>query len=244
MIKCDQLSKKFYPSLFSKKEIFALQEISIEAIKGQTYALAGPNGSGKTTLLSCILGMYHPTSGSCSINNLHPQEAHSRINMGYLPENFSTYPDITPVEAIKHYALLSDKTIETSAVDEWLTKFDLFHERHRKIRGFSKGMIQRLGMVISLIHDPELIIWDEPSSGLDPEGRKLVLDLILEQKKKGKTIIVSSHILSDIERTCDHLWILKKGKLILDDNIHIACERANCKTVEELYLLKIQAEHI
>ncbi|MCB1197108.1 MAG: ABC transporter ATP-binding protein, partial [Deltaproteobacteria bacterium] len=139
-------------------------------------------------------------------------------------------------------SLLTGQQANSSIIDQWLIRLELSQHKHRLIGTFSKGMVQRLGIVLSLIHNPDIIIWDEPSSGLDPEGRKLVLDLIQEEKQKNKTFIISTHILSDIERTCDHLLVLKDGQLLLNQNIKDACSQYACKDVESLYLKAIQKE--
>ena len=191
----------------------ALRGISLTVRRGEIYGFIGQNGAGKTTTMNILAGLSHPSSGSCRVNGRdvrsirHPSE----LQIGYLPENPAFYAWMTANETLA-YLSGSGKT-DTARLLEWVGLTDA---ARRKVGGFSRGMRQRLGLAAALVHDPDLLILDEPSSALDPEGRSDVLRLIRELKQRGKTVFFSTHILSDVERVCDSVGIIAGGVMRLE----------------------------
>ncbi|MCK5162591.1 MAG: ABC transporter ATP-binding protein [Desulfobacula sp.] len=210
----EQINKSFISS-FTRKKVHAVIDLNLSVKSGEIFGIVGPNGAGKSTLLKMVLGFIKYDSGSISIAGKSPMEPETRINMGYLPENPYYYDHLSAEDLMKFSATTSGmnkKNIQPS-IDHLLKIMNLEHARKRHLRTYSKGMTQRAGICFALVHDPDLIIFDEPMSGLDPLGRKLVVDLVLDLKEKGKTIIFCSHILNDIERLCDRIAIMDKGRL-------------------------------
>jgi len=237
MITCEHITKSFPKGSFGKR-LDILNDISFDITPGKTTLLAGPNGSGKTTLLSIIMGFYHPTTGTVKLQNKNPSlDPSSKIGVGYLPEYFSIYPQLTPLQAIKFYLGLSQKAYDPDQARDWLSKLKLDHVLNRRVSHFSKGMKQRLGILLSLIEDPSILIWDEPLSGLDPEGRHVVLELLEAQKAKGKTIILSTHILAEIENLCDHVLILNQGQIKANQKTH-----QDHQSIESIYLETVRQD--
>ena len=203
---------RIYRSPFLMKKSVGLDGLDIEIEKGEIYGLLGPNGAGKTTALKIITGLIRPTSGEINIfGKKDPLKARDRI--GFLPENPSFYPHLTGGELLNFYAGLYGKEITENEVYEKLSMVGLDKSMNKRIGGYSKGMVQRIGVVQSIIGDPDFIILDEPLSGLDPVGRREIKDLIVELNKKGKTVLFSSHILSDVEAICSRVGIIINGKM-------------------------------
>ena len=207
------LSKTFRTSWGRRVE--ALRDVSFEVSEGEIYGLLGPNGAGKSTTLKILLGLMKPTCGEGTLlgHPLGSLEARQRI--GFLPENPYFFEYLTAQEFLETCAWLSGVSREgrKQRIQTLLERVGLDPGSRLRLRKFSKGMLQRVGLAQALIHEPELIILDEPMSGLDPIGRREVRDLILEQKKKGKTVIFSSHILPDVESLCERVGILVEGEL-------------------------------
>src|SRR5678816_179940 len=183
-------------------------------------AFVGPNGAGKTTTIQTLLGLLKPDSGSV---RLFGENTHTALlsRVGYQPEVFHTYPFYTANEVLRYYGKLSGMSSAQldQAIPALLDRMGLIDAADRKAGTFSKGMNQRLGLAQALLHDPELLILDEPTSGLDPEGRRLVLDIIGEEKARGRTVFLSSHILSDVEKTCDEVVMVRQGQVVMADRI-------------------------
>lgn len=177
--------------------------------------IVGPNGAGKSTILKMLMGFIRPTSGAITVMASFPDDPKVKCKIGYLPENPYFYDHLSAEELMRFSAVTSGmKPAETkNNIDRLLKTMNLEHARKRKIRSYSKGMIQRAGICFALIHDPQLVILDEPMSGLDPVGRKLLVDLILELKSRNKTVLFCSHILNDVERLCDRMAIMAGGRL-------------------------------
>lgn len=213
MIRCENVCKSFKPE--RGKKIIAVDELSLSVVKGEVYGCIGPNGAGKSTTIKLLLDLIRPDSGSISINDLPTSNPTSRACVGYLPENPYLYDFLTANEYLHYAGRLSNinESIITERSALLLEKLRLNQAASRRISGYSKGMQQRTAIAAALIHDPELVILDEPMSGLDPLGRKLIFDLIAELKKKGKTVFISSHVLTDIERLCDKVGIIVQGRL-------------------------------
>ncbi len=195
----------------------ALNGINLRVPQGSVFGLVGPNGAGKTTTIKLLLGLHSPTAGTVRLfgERMTTNAAHLRRRMGFLPTNPRFPEDMTPITYLDFVGKVSGlpKEVRKPRLAALLRAVDLLSAASQKVEGFSTGMTTRLGIAASLINDPELLLWDEPTAGLDPEGRKYTIELI-EELRQDKTILVSSHILSDIERVCDHIGILSEGKLI------------------------------
>jgi ABC-2 type transport system ATP-binding protein len=212
---------KVYKKQMEAYKTIAVDSLSIQINKGCVFGLLGPNGSGKTTTMKLLLGILKPTKGEVLIFNKKPDLIETKNLVGYMPENPCFYEFLRPDEILNHYAMLfcMPHKETKSRIDSLLKLVGLEEYREKKLQQFSKGMLQRLGIAQALLNDPELLILDEPTIGLDPLGIKDVKDLILDLKSKGKTIILSSHILSDVEGVCDKIVILYKGKNIAEGPI-------------------------
>ena len=215
MIVCDEICKTYNPGLF-KKKVRAVDNLSLAVGRGEVFGLIGPNGAGKSTSIRMILGLIRPDSGVVSIRGQKSLNREALRDIGYLPENPYLYDHLTLSELLwfggKSCNL--DRQMITSRSQVLMEKLDLLHAKKRPLRSFSKGMLQRAGICFSLLHNPSVIIFDEPMSGLDPIGRKLVFDLVMDLKSEGKTIFFCSHILNDVERLCDRIGLLNQGQLV------------------------------
>ncbi|MBI5835647.1 MAG: ABC transporter ATP-binding protein [Candidatus Eisenbacteria bacterium] len=193
-----------------------LEDVSFEIARGETFGLLGPNGAGKTTTIKLLLGLLRPSSGTGSIFGHPLGSREARACLGFLPENPYFYDYLSAPEFLDLCGSLSgmDAGARRRRVCELLEELDLAEAGTRPLRKYSKGMLQRVGLAQALIADPELLVLDEPMSGLDPLGRRLVRDLVLRLKKRGKTILMSTHILPDVEHLCDRVGILNRGRLV------------------------------
>jgi len=220
IIETDGLTKIFRTRL-RRREVKAVVNLSLRIARGSVVAFVGPNGAGKTTTIFMLLGLLHPTRGSVRLFGLPAGSLDVRRRVGFQSEIFYTYGFKTAERALRFYGELSEMPEDKieREVPRQLERLGLGAARNRKVRGFSKGMMQRLGIAQALLHQPELLILDEPTTGLDHEGRKLVADIILEEKARGTTVFLSSHILSDVERTCDHIVILRQGNVALSESM-------------------------
>ncbi|TAK18805.1 MAG: ABC transporter ATP-binding protein [Myxococcaceae bacterium] len=193
----------------------AVRGISFEVRKGEIFGFLGPNGAGKTTTIKTLLGLIFPTRGEVRLFGLPVTEPSARRRVGFLPENPYLYQYLTPREIMDLCGRLvgmpgHEREIQTKEI---LRRVGLGSVMDRPLRRFSKGMLQRAGLAQALMGDPELLILDEPMTGLDPIGRKEVRDLILEERTQGRTVMFSSHILSDVEMLCDRVAIVNRGEL-------------------------------
>ncbi len=202
---------KTYPGPLFKPRVTALSDICIQVAEGEVFGFLGQNGAGKTTTLKIMMGLNRATSGTITLlGRTHTHHA-VRARIGYLPEHPYFYDYLTAREFLTLYARLFDlKRFDPLPL---LRQVGLEDDLHRRLRKFSKGMLQRVGIAQALINDPALLMFDEPMSGLDPMGRRLVRDLIMDLKARGKTVFFSSHIISDIETLCDRIAILHKGAI-------------------------------
>ena len=205
---------KDYKTGFRKKKT-ALKDFSLDIVEGEVFGFLGPNGAGKSTAIKILLNLIFPTSGNAEILGRDVGGREVRRHVGYLPENPYFYDYLNPVELLNFAGRTSglDYYKIQERTESLLNLVGLWNERKRAIRSYSKGMVQRVGLVLALIHDPKIVILDEPMTGLDPIGRRQVIDLILKLKSEGKTVFFSSHILEDIERVCDRIGILVNGVL-------------------------------
>lgn len=207
---------KIYNRLNKKQTTTALKGVSFDIEEGKIFGFLGPNGSGKTTIIKIILGIIPQTSGEITVLGHSPMDRKSKRHIGYLPESLY-YPDFTnPVKLLQFYSGLYDMGKKETAerIDYVLSLVGLSDKKKTKIREFSKGMVQRFGIAQAILHNPKLYIFDEPASGLDPAGQRLVRDIMIKLREEGKTIFFSSHQLSEAEMVCNDVAIVNKGELI------------------------------
>jgi ABC-2 type transport system ATP-binding protein len=206
---------KIYRVGFFMRRVEGLRDLSLTVEPGQAFGFIGPNGAGKTTTIKVLMGLHAPTSGSAQLFGMDVSEAEARRRVGFLPERPYFYEHLTAREVLHFYGQLFEMESATrhKRVEMLLERVALSRFADVTLAKYSKGMLQRVGLCQALLHDPDLIVLDEPMSGLDPVGRALVRDLILEQRAAGKTVFFSSHILSDVEAICDQVAILVGGQL-------------------------------
>jgi ABC-2 type transport system ATP-binding protein len=218
---------KVFPIPFKRERVVAVHDLSLEVAPGQVYGLLGPNGSGKSTTMKIVLGLISPSAGSTEIFGRDSQEVDSHEEVGFLPENPYFYKYLTGTETLRFYGklcglsggALRDKT------GELLQLVGLESARDRRLGGYSKGMLQRIGLAQALIQDPRLLVLDEPTAGVDPRGSTEIRDLIVGCKDRGITVLLCSHLLGHVQEICDRIGILDHGVLVregkLDDLISI-----------------------
>ncbi len=218
---------KDFATSFRKQLLRAVDGVSIRIMPGEVYGLIGPNGSGKSTTMKALLGLVAPTSGHCSIFGQDSLKVDSRNDVGFLPENPYFYKHLSGAETLRFYGKLcglKGKVLE-QRVTELLALVDLEDARDRRIGGYSKGMLQRIGLAQALVQEPRLVILDEPTAGVDPIGSRQIRDLILKLRERGITVFLCSHLLEQVQEVCDHVGIIFKGKMVkegrLDDLIAI-----------------------
>lgn len=206
---------KIYKTTFGRQLVHAVKNLSFEINQGEIFGLLGPNGSGKTTTIKLLLGLLYPTSGQIKIMGQAVGTLTTHQKIGYLPEESYLYKFLNADEILHFYGkLFSISYAERKRrVDKLIRLVGLEKSRNRPLKGYSKGMMRRIGIAQALINDPEFIILDEPTSGLDPIGTREVKDLILELKKNGKTVLLCSHLLADVEDVCDRIAIMYEGNL-------------------------------
>jgi ABC-2 type transport system ATP-binding protein len=193
----------------------AVNSLSLEIRRGEIFGFLGPNGAGKTTTIKTLLGFIQPTSGRAEILGVSVEDPNSRIRVGYLPEQPYFYKFMTPTEIVSMHAALVGvpKRERKEHVEQLLSAVGMKDLARTPISKMSKGQVQRVGLAQALVGNPEILILDEPASGLDPLGRRHVRDLLQHQREEGKTIFLSSHLLSEIETVCDRVAVLSHGKL-------------------------------
>jgi ABC-2 type transport system ATP-binding protein len=213
---------KIYKSFADNRSITALKDVTLKVETGIIFGLLGPNGAGKTTLIKVLLNICFPTQGSAKIFDTDISDYRIKKRIGYLPENHR-YPNyLTGEQVLKYFGKLSgveDKNRLRENIDKNLEIVGMTKWRKTKIKKYSKGMMQRLGLAQTLINDPELVFLDEPTDGVDPIGRKEIRDILLDLKSQGKTIFLNSHLLSEVEMITDQIAILNKGTLIKEGNV-------------------------
>jgi ABC-2 type transport system ATP-binding protein len=220
VLSVDRLAKTFRKP-FTGKKVEAVRGISLEVRRGHVFGFLGPNGAGKTTTIKMLTGLITPTSGRAAILGKEVPSPEAMGKVGFLPENPYVYPYLTPREFVTLCGRLNGMggAHLRKRVEEVIERVGIAYAIDRPVRALSKGMLQRTGLAAALVHDPELLILDEPMSGLDPVGRKEVRDLIVEEAQKRKTIFFSSHILSDVEMLCDAVCILRKGEVVVSGTL-------------------------
>ena len=212
---------KVYRSLFTPVGVKAVDDLTLSVRRGETYSVVGPNGSGKTTTLKILLGLIFPTAGKASIFGKDIADLSVREQIGFLPEDAYLYDVFNGEELLDFYAGLFgfSKQRRRELTDELLSLVGMQANRKVPFRECSKGMRQRLALAQALVNDPELLILDEPTSGLDPAGRHQMTRLILELKRRGKTILLCSHFLAEVEEVCDRVGIMYRGGLVAEGTL-------------------------
>jgi len=214
-IEIQGLEKSYKTGFFGNKRKQGLCPLTLSVEEGEVFGCLGPNGAGKTTTLKLLLGLVFPSGGTARILGRELGDIDVKREIGFLPEQPYFYDHLTPLELLDYYARLSgvDARERTRKVDAALARVGIHESRKTQLRKFSKGMLQRVGIAQAIVHDPKLVLLDEPMSGLDPVGRREVRDLVQELNDEGKTIFFSTHILSDAETLCDRVAVLHKGEL-------------------------------
>jgi ABC-2 type transport system ATP-binding protein len=220
---------KVFPIPFQRRSVVAVRDLNLEVTAGQIYGLLGPNGSGKSTTLKIILGLVPPTRGQAKIFGRDSDRVASRESVGFLPESPYFYKFLTGEETLRFYgklcglrgAALKDR------VEEMLALVGLTSARKRRLAGYSKGMLQRIGLAQALIQEPALLVLDEPTAGVDPAGAREIRDLILKLKSRGVTVLLSSHLLGQVQEICDRVGILANGVLVREGALNGLLEVEN-----------------
>ncbi|MBX7166031.1 MAG: ABC transporter ATP-binding protein [Pirellulales bacterium] len=206
---------KVYRDFWGRQKVRALKALDLEVRRGEIFGLLGPNGSGKTTTMKLLLGLLFPTSGEAFVLGKPADDVQKNERIGYLPEESYLYRFLNAEETLDFYGRLFDmpRAIRKQRIERLIDMVGLTWARRRQLREYSKGMTRRIGLAQALINDPELILLDEPTSGLDPIGTREMKDLILQLKADGKTVVMSSHLLADVQDVCDRIAILHQGEL-------------------------------
>lgn len=235
-VSVNHLTKVFKGTLV-KGAFRAVHDLSLEVKAGEVYGLIGPNGSGKSTTMKVILGLLKPTQGTTSIFGVPSTEVSSRHSVGFLPENPYFYKHLTGRETLHFYGSLCGMRGAKlkSRADEMLALTGLEDAATRRVGGYSKGMLQRLGLAQALIHEPRLLVLDEPTAGVDPAGSRKIRDLIIEFRARGITVLVTSHLLEQMQEVCDRVGIMAHGHMVREGRLEdlIAVENQTEMIVED-----------
>lgn len=206
---------KDYRDFWGRQKVRALNALDLDVRRGEIFGLLGPNGSGKTTTIKLILGLLFPTGGEALVFGRAATDVAKNERLGYLPEESYLYKFLNAEETLDFYGRLFNmpSSVRRQRVAELISMVGLDRAKRRQLKEYSKGMTRRIGLAQALINDPELIVLDEPTTGLDPIGTRQMKDLILEQKAAGKTVVMCSHLLADVQDVCDRIAILYQGEL-------------------------------
>jgi len=240
---------KIFPVPFQRRSVVAVRDLNLEVAAGQIYGLLGPNGSGKSTTLKIILGLVTPTRGRAQIFGRESDLVASRESVGFLPESPYFYKFLTGEETLRFYGKLCGLRGARlkSRVEEMLALVGLTNARQRRLGGYSKGMLQRIGLAQALIQEPALLVLDEPTAGVDPAGAREIRDLILDLKRRGITVLLSSHLLGQVQEICDRVGILAHGVLVregalsdllgVENQTQFTLENASAELIAEIEAL-------
>ena len=212
---------KDFKTSFRRRLLRAVDGVSIRIEAGEVYGLIGPNGSGKSTTMKALLGLVAPTAGRCAIFGKDSLRVDSRQEVGFLPENPYFYKHLTGAETLAFYGRLCGLggRVLAERVAELLELVDLTGARDRRVGGYSKGMLQRIGLAQALVQEPRLVILDEPTAGVDPAGSRQIRDLILKLRARGITVFLCSHLLEQVQEVCDHVGIILNGRLVREGRL-------------------------
>ena len=240
---------KIFPIPFQRRSVVAVRDLNLQVSPGQIYGLLGPNGSGKSTTLKIILGLVSPTRGKTEIFGRDSNLVESRESVGFLPESPYFYKHLTGEKTIRFYGKLCGLRSARlkNRVEELLALVGLTSARDRRLGSYSKGMLQRIGLAQALVQEPKLVILDEPTAGVDPRGARELRDLILDLKHRGMTILLSSHLLGQVQEICDRVGILANGILVregalqdllaLQNQTDVVLENASPEFLQEIETL-------
>ncbi len=206
---------KVYRDFWGRQKVRALKPLDLEVRRGEIFGLLGPNGSGKSTTIKLILGLLFPTTGDALVFGKKATDVTKNEKIGYLPEESYLYKFLNAEETLDFYGRLFNMpaSVRKARVAELIHMMDLDRAKHRQLKEYSKGMTRRIGLAQALINDPELIVLDEPTTGLDPIGSRQMKDLIIRLRDQGKTVLMCSHLLADVQDVCDRIAILHQGEL-------------------------------
>ena len=220
VVKAVSLSKVF-KDFWLRDKVRAVDAIDFEIRRGEVFGLLGPNGSGKSTTIKLILGLLHPTSGRLAVFGNLPRDVNTKKRIGYLPEETYLYRFLTPIETLDYYGKLFklDRSTRKQRIEMLLEMVGLEHAANRAVGEFSKGMMRKVGLAQALINDPELLILDEPTSGMDPIATNDVKKVIRQLRDRGKTILLCSHLLADVQDVCDRVAMMFGGKIRREGNL-------------------------
>lgn len=215
------LSKTYRTGLFGTRTVRALDHVSFDVPEGTIFGLLGPNGAGKTTLVKILLGLVHPTAGTAELFGTPAGQSQARSRVGFLPEKHRFPGFLTAEQTLQVYGRIADVPAapRSARTDTLLERVGLGDRQNTKVKTFSKGMLQRLGIAQALLNDPDLLFLDEPTSGVDPVGRRSIRDLVVELQDNGTTIFLNSHLLSEVEKVCSTVAILRDGEIVREGTI-------------------------
>ena len=248
------LTKVFKLPSLKREQVVAVSDLTLQVAPGEIYGLIGPNGSGKSTTMKILLGLISATKGSTAIFGQDSRKVSSRAEVGFLPENPYFYKFLSAQETLHFYGRLgglSKKEIRERS-KELLALVDLEHARDRRLSGYSKGMLQRIGLAQALIQRPRLVVLDEPTAGVDPAGSRKIRDLIFKLREEEITVILSSHLLEQVQEVCDRVGIIFNGKLCregpmeelmaIEDQTEILLDKASPELIEKVKALVTEHE--
>jgi ABC-2 type transport system ATP-binding protein len=239
-IRISNLTKDFAVGIRGMK-LRAVDDLCLEIGHNEIFGLLGPNGSGKSTTIKIILGLLAPSAGACEIYGQPSQQVRARRSVGFLPEAPYFYRYLSGRELVRYYARLCavPRSKTNEAVDSVIDLVGMSEAAHRRVGTYSKGMLQRIGLAQALVHDPQLVILDEPTAGVDPLGSAAIAEIVRELKRRGKTVLLSSHLLAQIEGLCDRVAILHRGQLVKEGRVDDLVEE---KDVESLVVQGLTPE--
>ena len=231
-ISIQNLTKDFAVGMRGMK-LRAVDDLCLEVGDNEIFGLLGPNGSGKSTTIKIVLGLLEASTGTCEIYGRPSKLVDARRSVGFLPESPYFYRYLTGRELVRYYARICmvSRTEIDAAVDSVIQLVGMTEAADRRVGTYSKGMLQRIGLAQSLVHDPQLVILDEPTAGVDPLGSAAIAEIVRELKRRGKTILLSSHLLAQIEGLCDRVAILHRGKLVREGRVDDLVEEKDAESL-------------